>query len=268
MRNSITSKEPTIEDLKKDSTFWENWERPKLFEDVFSAEELSSLNEICHDLKTYRPDYMKRPNFIFPEVYKDLHPIVFPKIQSLFPWLTEDNIEGEVIRSEVPSNMHLDGTHWGKSYPAKTLLIPLHIETDKKNYKWAGTVFYKQNYINYKPFGYEWQLINDKLDSFMFNYKYKKNFGKGYDKFEEIYDNEGNKLEHHNNITVPDDFDGIDYLPVRKMWLRGLDFDSYINWIPGNVISFNPFVIHGGVDFPKDDIKYKLGIRVRLFKKF
>jgi len=266
MKNTILRQNQLkIEDLKQSKKFWSFWSKPQCFKNIIPTEFLTDIyNDVKDKLNPETIDFANRPYNIYPDIFLNIKNIIFPYIKKVYPWVEKDKIGGEIVKLVKPSNMHLDGTYWDINFHAKTLLIPIHIETDNLNYKWGGTIFFKQNYLFYGTYGYEWQLTNTLKDAIFGNKNFYNKFGKGYDKFDEFYDNEGNPLEHHNKFTMKD-FEGMRYMTCRKLWLKGLDFENYFNWYPGDIISLNPYVIHAGMNFEKDKVKQKIAIRVRLF---
>lgn len=240
-----------IDILKKSKNFWKEWNEPSIEKNVIGPDLISFAYNII---------YCKRLN----------KNTVNPKqglliLREFYPFLKQRGFkyslnacEAAVLRIEKPSTIHVDGSKWIPSVPGRQFIIPIHIETENRDYKWAGTTFFKQHFLHDNVGGLEWELGGNSDIK-----RFTEIFGKEYSNLPEFYDSQGNPLEKHNKQTCTyKDFGDFDTIKNNNNWLIGLDIEKYYNWYPGDLIGFNTFTIHAGANFLKDDIKVKYALRI------
>lgn len=261
--DTFIREQSNIDKLLNSEKFWKTWSLPKEFTNVIEQDFLKYLYEkYCVNIDNEQDKYGRNKTYFGGPGTKILKE-VFPYIQKIYPHIKYKNVSASLLRIKNPSPLHMDGYEWKTGFPSKQLIIPIHIETENVNYKWAGTLFFKQHFLSDISTGIEWQLISDGWDKFKFYNDFKKTFGKGYEKLPTFYDAYGNVLDKHNNITCNwKHFGDYKLYKNNKIWLKGLDIDKYFNWIPGNIISFNAFSIHSGTNFLSENVKCKYGLRV------
>lgn len=247
--------------LKKSKSFWREWKNPTLEKNIID------VDLINHIFKKYCLD-LSANNIIFPKEGNEI-------LKEIYPYLKEKNFkhslnscQASLLKIQHPSPIHVDGNSWRLGVPGRQYIIPIYIQGSTE-YSWGGTVFFKQNYIHSSSVGIEWQVMSNVKDVKNAIQNFRNFFGEGYSHLNEFYDSNGNILIKHNTLTCDyKDFGEFKLLKDNEIWLYGLDIEKYYNWYPGDLIGFNPFTIHSGANFHKDNIKCKYALRINTKNNF
>ena len=220
----------------------------KTFSDPYIVTEFITESDIAHLIKLYESFDPHQP-----KVYKNTGPVTL----DLHKYLNDPVLDGIIKQlklaigdfeitagffffTDYPHIIHNDDLFELPDTTYKAITIPLRLDGVSDN---ASLCFFNQHYFH----GPSKFFNGDKDIPTYYN--------------KQLYDySDVDGVSNDNNIT--DEIYQKHFTHIKRKWLNGLSFHSFLPWKIGSCIIFDSLQLHCASDFRKHGIKSKLGISI------